>query len=97
MRPALLGAAALACIASAAFAEDPPPAVADLNNPAPFGSPVADNQVYAQLFIDQLEARIGDGTNLRWETEGWLGTDELRAQFRSEGERMSSGRVDDGQ
>jgi len=97
MRPALLLAAALACVASGACAEDPPPAIADLNNPAPFGSPVADDKVYSQLFIDQLEARIGDGTNLRWETEGWVGTDELRLEFRSEGERMSSGRLEDGQ
>ena len=37
------------------------------------------------------------GPSFRWETEGWTGTDELRLQFRSEGERLSSGRVEDGQ
>ena len=103
MRAALL-AASLACAASGAWAAGmPAPAntsapVADLNNPAPFGSPVGDEQVYTQLFINQLEGRIGDGgTDFRWETEGWTGTDELRLQFRSEGERLSSGRVEDGQ
>lgn len=96
MRPALL-AAAFACASSGVCAGEVPPPVSDLDNPAPYGSPVADDMVYTQLFIDQLEARIGDGTNLRWETEGWVGTDELRLQFRSEGERMSTGRVEDGQ
>jgi copper resistance protein B len=98
MRTIVFAAAAMACAASGAYAADTPPPVADLNNPAPFGSPVADEQIYTRFLIDQLEGRIGDGgTNLRWETEGWAGTDELRLQFRSEGERLSSGRVEDGQ
>jgi copper resistance protein B len=97
VKAALVGAAALACAASGADAADTPPPVGDLNNPAPFGSPVADEQVYTQLFIDQLEGRIGDGTELRWETEGSTGSDAWKVQFRSEGERTSSGTVEDGQ
>jgi copper resistance protein B len=95
---AALCAAVLAFAASGAYAADTPAPVQDLNNPAPFGSPVADEQIYSQFLIDQLEGRFGDGgTSLKWETEGWTGTDELRLQFRSEGERLSSGRVEDGQ
>lgn len=93
---AVVFAAVAACLAQGARADDAPP-IGNLNNPAPFGSPVADQMVYAHLLIDQLEGRIDDGTQLRWETEGWVGPDDWQVQFRSEGLQMSSGRVEDGQ
>lgn len=96
MRAVLIAALALACAASGARAADAQP-VSDPNNPAPFGPPVMDQAVYANLLVDQLEARIGDGTDFRWETEGWVGTDDWKAQFRSEGLRTHAGRVEDGQ
>jgi copper resistance protein B len=71
--------------------------IANPNDPAPFGPPVADEVVYAHVLVDQLEGRIGDGTNLRWMGQAWAGPDEWRAWAKSEGERKSNGRVEDGQ
>lgn len=96
MRAIVLAALASACVASGARAGGAPP-VGDLNNPAPFGSPVADERAYANLLFDQLEGRFGDGTQFRWETEGWVGPDEWKVQARSEGLRTSAGRIEDGQ
>ena len=65
---------------------------------APFGSPVGDEQAFTHLVIDQLEGRFGDGQqSLRWDAEGWTGTDELKLWVRTEGERDASGVVTDGQ
>jgi copper resistance protein B len=96
MKAVVFAAAALACAASGVRAADMPPAGAP-NDAAPYGSPVEDEMAQAHLLFDQLEGRLGDGDQFRWETEGWAGTDEAKAWFRSEGERTSSGRVEDGQ
>jgi copper resistance protein B len=65
---------------------------------APFGSPVADQQLFTHFVIDQLEGRFGgQGASLRWDAEGWTGTDDLRLWLKTEGERLPSGEVDDGQ
>jgi copper resistance protein B len=73
-------------------------AVANPNNTSPYGQAMGDNPVLAHLVIDQLEARVGNGgADLRWETEGWVGTDEWKFWVRDEGERLSEGRVEDGQ
>lgn len=95
MRPALLAASAgaITLAAHAAAAQQ----ATDQNNPAPFGQPVADEAVYTHLLIDQLEGRIGDGTNLRWMSQAWAGPDEWKVWAKSEGERTSAGRVEDGQ
>lgn len=96
MRPALVLTLACVLALGAEAAEAQP--TADPNNPAPFGQPVPDEQVWTHLFIDQIEGRVGaGGTNLRWETEGWVGPDEGKAWVKSEGERTSRGRVEDGQ
>lgn len=73
-----------------------PSAAADSNNPAPFGAPVGDEQVYSHLLIDQFEARIGGDTGLRWEAQAWAGPDEWRVWLKSEGEDTRQG-VEDGQ
>lgn len=52
--------------------------------------------VWHGLF-DQLEGRTnGPDTGLRWEGEGWVGTDYHRLWFRSEGFLNEQGRVEDG-
>jgi copper resistance protein B len=95
MRTALLAAIAGAVALGAHGAQAQP--VADPNNPAPYGPPVADEMVFAHLLVDQLEGRVGDGTNLRWMSQAWAGPDEWRVWAKSEGERTSAGGVEDGQ
>lgn len=93
---ALSAAGAHAQIAGAAAAE--PPAVADPNNPSPYGQMGSDQTVWAHLLVDQLEARVGSGgADLRWETQGWVGNDDWKLWVRDEGERTNEGRVQDGQ
>jgi copper resistance protein B len=73
-------------------------AVANPNNTSPYGQAMGDNEVLAHLVINQLEARLGNGgADLRWQTEGWVGTDDWKVWVRDEGERFSEGRVEDGQ
>lgn len=71
-------------------------AVVDPSSAAPFGSPVADEHVFYHLLFDQLEGRFGNDPAFRWEGQAWLGTDENRVRFRSEG-FVANGEVDDGQ
>ncbi len=66
---------------------------------APFGPPVNDQRVYVHGAFDQLEGRLGGGgdNSLRWEGEGWIGTDFNRLWIKSEGEVNGAGGVADGQ
>jgi copper resistance protein B len=65
---------------------------------APYGAPVDDQHIWTHLLIDQLEGRLGDGgAALRWDAEGWTGTDAWRFVLKSEGDRMPNGKVEDGQ
>jgi copper resistance protein B len=73
-------------------------AVADPNNPSPYGEMADEPMVWAHLMVDQLEARLGGGgADLRWQTQGWVGMDDWRIWLKDEGERTSDGRIDDGQ
>ncbi|HUY19372.1 MAG TPA: copper resistance protein B [Candidatus Binataceae bacterium] len=59
--------------------------------------PVMDNQIYAHLLFDQLEGRTnGPDTELRWDGEGWLGTDFNRLWIKSEGFYTDRNKVEDG-
>jgi copper resistance protein B len=61
------------------------------------GMPVMDNQLYAHLLFDQLEGRTnGPDTELRWDGEGWLGTDFDRLWIKSEGFYTEHGKLEDG-
>jgi len=63
---------------------------------APFGSPVDDERVYAHLLADQFEGRFGGGdSDLRWDGQAWVGTDEQRLWLKSEGETQD-GKVEGG-
>lgn len=97
----LAAACAVALGAAGAYAQvaaGPNNPVADQNNPTPYGPAMEDNRVWAHLLINQLEARLGNGgADLRWQTQGWVGTDDWRIWVKDEGERMSDGRVEDGQ
>ncbi len=48
--------------------------------------PVMDNQVVAHVLFDQYEGRPnGPDTELRWDAQGWIGTDMNRLWLKSEG------------
>jgi copper resistance protein B len=48
--------------------------------------PVMDNRVYSHVLFNQLEGRSnGNGSELRWDGEAWVGTDMNRLWLKSEG------------
>ncbi|HTF68556.1 MAG TPA: copper resistance protein B [Edaphobacter sp.] len=48
--------------------------------------PVRDNRIYAHVLFNQLEGRTsGSGSALRWDGQGWVGTDMNRLWVKSEG------------
>jgi copper resistance protein B len=50
------------------------------------GPAMMDNPVIAHVLLDQLEGRTdGSGSQLRWDGEGWIGTDMNRLWVKSEG------------
>ncbi|GAC1438611.1 MAG: copper resistance protein B [Terriglobales bacterium] len=66
------------------------------SNVAGWSSPVADNQVFTHVIFDQLEGRTsGPDNKLRWDGQGWIGTDKHKLWFKSEGS-LSKGKVSDG-
>lgn len=64
---------------------------------APFGPPIDDQQVYVHALLDQLEDRLGNGRHsLRWEGQGWMGTDSNRLWIKSEGFFAPGGKSEGG-
>jgi copper resistance protein B len=62
-----------------------------------FGSPVEDNDIFTHVQLDQLEGRSnGNGSEFRWDGEGWIGTDMNRLWMKSEGV-VNQGALSDGQ
>ena len=58
--------------------------------------PVLDNQIFAHVLFDQFEGRTnGPDNELRWDAQGWIGTDMNRFWFKSEG-FVNNGTVSDG-
>jgi copper resistance protein B len=58
--------------------------------------PVKDNKVFAHVLFNQLEGRTnGSDNELRWDAEGWVGTDMNRLWIKSEG-FAGNGTVSDG-
>ncbi len=48
--------------------------------------PVMDNHVFAHVLLDQFEGRTNGADNeLRWDGEGWIGTDTNKLWIKSEG------------
>jgi copper resistance protein B len=65
-------------------------------NVSGWAPPVEDNQIFAHVLFDQLEGRSNGSNNmLRWDAEGWAGTDTNRVVFKSEG-FSNNGTVSDG-
>jgi copper resistance protein B len=58
--------------------------------------PVMDRQIFTHFLFNELEGRAGgNGTALRWDDEGWIGTDMNRLWLKSEG-FLRNGTVSDG-
>lgn len=58
--------------------------------------PVMDKQIFTHVLFDQFESRTGGPDNvLRWDGQGWIGTDMNRLWLKSEG-FLDSGTVSDG-
>jgi copper resistance protein B len=83
-----------------------PQARAQMSMPQPEGKAVATSQplepammgkeVFAHILLDQFEGRTGaSGSQLRWDGEGWIGTDMNRIWLKSEG-FSDKARVSDG-
>lgn len=61
-----------------------------------WGSPVKDNHIFVHMLLDQLEDRTnGPGNALRWDAEGWVGTDMNRLWLKTEGS-LNNSTVSDG-
>lgn len=75
-------ASALAPIAKAADESDWP-------------QPIDDNKVFSFLLFEQLEFRTVTGMNMvRWDVQGWVGTDKNKFWLKAEGEAGVSGTKD---
>jgi copper resistance protein B len=49
-------------------------------------APMMDNQIFAHALLDQPEGRAsGSDSELRWDGEGWIGTDMNKLRLKSEG------------
>lgn len=54
--------------------------------PPAMKAPVMDNTIFAHVLLDQFEGRTnGPDNELRWDGEGWVGTDMNRLWIKSEG------------
>jgi copper resistance protein B len=103
-RPALLLSTAVVIGLLSSFCM--PAARAQASSPQPTGKvtaslpglepPVEDNQIFVHARLDQFEGRTnGPDYELRWDGEGWIGTDMNRLWLKSEG-FSNNGTVGDG-
>ncbi len=97
MRPRWAAAAIAAIVVSSLMNCTKAGAAApEVDEAAPYGSPVADEDAWMHAILDQFEGRIGRANGLRWEGEAWTGTDTDRVWLKSEGE-LQNGELSDGQ
>ena len=62
----------------------------------PDTEPIMDNQIFIHVLFDQFEGRTnGPDNSLRWDAEGWIGTDMNRLWLKSEA-FVDNGNVSDG-
>jgi copper resistance protein B len=74
----------------------PRPAGKVAGTPPTLGPAMMDNQAFAHALLGQFEGRSGgSGSQLRWDGEGWIGTDMNRIWLKSEG-FSDSKRISDG-
>jgi copper resistance protein B len=76
----------VAQVAGPQLPETPEPAGLKSPGALAWKPPVRDNRIYKHVLFDQLEDRTsGSGNALRWDGEGWIGTDTNRLWLKSEG------------
>jgi copper resistance protein B len=94
-----LAAGLFACTASISMAQSVAPRASAPMPSMTEGmlSSMNDDQIFAHVLFDQLEGRSnGPDNELRWDAEGWAGTDRNRVWFKSEGFFNQHGKVEDG-
>jgi copper resistance protein B len=71
--------ALLATLGTGALAQTPATPAASYAMPSTQADalmpPVEDNRIIGHVLFEQLEGRIGDKTDFRWDGQGWIGTD----------------------
>ncbi len=78
------------------WADSMSPVTAQMSKPQPstqvaatapgLGPPMMDNRIFAHALFDQFEGRTkGSDNELRWDGEGWIGTDTNKLWLKSEG------------
>ncbi|WP_242617699.1 copper resistance protein B [Edaphobacter modestus] len=76
----------VAQVAGPQLPEAPEPAGLKSPGALAWKPPVRDNRIYMHVLFNQLEVRTsGSGSALRWDGEGWVGTDMNRLWVKSEG------------
>ena len=64
---------------------------------APYGAPVDDQHVWSHVMLDQFEYRAGgDGNDVSWDGQAWIGTDTNRLWLKTEGVWRDNGDIEDG-
>jgi copper resistance protein B len=62
-------------------------AAGSLALPVLSGAAELDDKIYTSFQVEQLEYRLGDGTDVvAWDVNAWVGNDDHRLAFKSEGE-----------
>ena len=72
-------------------AQEKPKTLPNLSNRSGWPRPVADNEKYSYLLLDQLEYR--NPKTVQWDILGWYGGDYKRFWFKSEGSQTISTRL----
>lgn len=73
----------------------PTPPADNSDDSSAMGRAVMDNSIFYHFLFDQLEGRTsGSTTQLRWDGEGWIGTDTNKLWLRTEGFANRSGAED---
>lgn len=83
----------------AADAQSGPEATPSASSPGDAGMapPVMDNQIFGHVLFNQLEGRTnGPDNSLRWDGQGWAGTDLNKLWIKSEGFFNQRGQMEDG-
>jgi len=82
----LAGLLSLVCPPAASAQESMPQSLGGTKATMSSEVPAMDNQVFAHVRLDQFEGRTdGADSQLRWDGEGWIGTDTNRLWLKSEG------------
>lgn len=64
-------------------------------SPSAASAAMMDDEIQTLFMVDQLEYRAADGTdNLAWDINGWIGNDDHKLAFKTEGEKPVEGKLE---